>query len=105
VVDSLNGRVYAENGADGTTSVIQESSAKVIATIKVGLGMTGIAVDRLLGRVYTSVSGSENGSITVIDVATDAVVARSAYRGDATDVDVDPVTHELIVSTIAGVTE
>jgi YVTN family beta-propeller protein len=104
-IDFLNGRVYVENGADGTVSVIQESSAKVVATIKVGFGMTGIAVDPLLGRVYTTVSGSENGSVAMIDVATDTVVARSAYDGDATDIAVDPVTHEVIVSTIADVTE
>jgi YVTN family beta-propeller protein len=65
VVYALSGKAYITNFDSNTVSVIDTSSDTVIATIPVGTGPFGVAVNELKKRVY--VSNNYGNTISVID--------------------------------------
>jgi YVTN family beta-propeller protein len=66
-------RAYISNFGDGTVSVLDLGSNTIVATIPVGANPANIDVNPARTRVYVP-GGGKNGQLTVIDVATNAVV-------------------------------
>ena len=63
-VDPRRDTVYAANSAPGTISVINGRTDKVTATIRVGDGPMGIAVDVSTKTAY--VSNTQSDSVSVL---------------------------------------
>jgi YVTN family beta-propeller protein len=64
---------YITNYDDNTTSVIDTSNNTVIATVPVGIGPCGVAVNPDGTKAY--VTNSEDNTTSVIDAATNTIVA------------------------------
>lgn len=74
------------------------SAQSVVATVPVGKGPSGVAVDSANGNVY--VTNRYNGTVSVISGRTNQVIAtipltREAYS--VRDLDVDPVSGNVYV--------
>jgi len=88
------------NGGNGTVSVIDEATGTVTATIAVGSGPDGVAVDPTSHTAYVANGG--NGTVSVIDEATGTVTATIAVGSDPDGVAVDPTAHTAYVANFAG---
>ncbi len=72
IVGDSNGKLFVAN-ADATLSIVTLSQNKVTATLPIGHGNKGtIAYDADNGHVY--VANSTDGTVTVVDGATDTVI-------------------------------
>lgn len=72
VAAAPDGSVWITNEADNTVSVIDPKTARVVATLATGLRPRGIALDHKLGVV----TGERDGSVTIVDLTSRAVVGR-----------------------------
>jgi uncharacterized protein len=88
-------RVYAVNTASGTVTVAGNASRSP-AEIKVGVEPEAIAVNPITNRVYVANSGS--GNVSVIDGATDRVVATVNVGNLPYVIAVNPVTNKVYIS-------
>src|SRR5512137_2588424 len=70
---------YITNGLSDTVSVIDTARNVVVATVSVGSGPTGVAVNTSGTRVY--VANLTSNSVSVIDTATNAVGATVTVSG------------------------
>lgn len=64
---------YISNDAEDTVSVIDTATNSLVATVTVGLGPEGVAVNPMGTRVYVADLGNE--AVSVIDTATNTLVA------------------------------
>ena len=81
---------------DGTVSVIDASTRTVTATVPVGKGPFGVAVDPDTHTVYVANYG--DNSVSVIDASTRTVTATVAVGSGPRGVAVDPGTHTVYVT-------
>lgn len=72
VTTAPDGLVWVTNEADNTVSVIDPRAATVVTTIATGARPRGIAFNHALGVV----TGENDASVTIVDIATRAAVAR-----------------------------
>jgi len=72
----------------------------VTATISVGTGPSGVAIDPTNGTVYVANNGS--ASVSAISAATNKVTATIGVGTNPVGVAVDPVTHSVWVADNAG---
>jgi len=108
--DSDNGFVYAASDQANFVSVLNGSTDALVQDIGIqpyggiGGGLTGIAFDPRNGNLYVSVEGCicgpAPGNVTVIDGATDRIMASIAYWGNPgpSSVAVDTQNNELYVT-------
>jgi YVTN family beta-propeller protein len=64
--------VYVSNSTSNTVSVVNTATNSVIATVPVGTGPQGLAVNPTGTRVYVVNAGA--GSVSVINTTTNAVI-------------------------------
>ncbi|MGY4711863.1 YVTN family beta-propeller repeat protein [Mycolicibacterium sp. CBM1] len=85
-VDAAGGRLYVTNEYSDTVSVIDIATNTVTATIAVGDAPTAIAVNASNGKAYVTNTGSPSidgdGTVSVIDMATNAVVGGPIAVGE-----------------------
>jgi YVTN family beta-propeller protein len=93
-VDSTSGRAYVANDADGSVSVIDGTSDKVLATVAVGSMPYSIAANSRTGAVY--VSHTYTGRTTLIDPATNGVTQLATGNADLIAVDAAANTVYLL---------
>jgi uncharacterized protein (TIGR03437 family) len=88
---------YIANGSDNTVSVIDTTTNAVTATVKVGSGPNGVAVNPAGTYVYV---GNSDNTVSVIDTATNAVAATvSVPGGPFVGVAVNPAgTHVYVTN-------
>jgi YVTN family beta-propeller protein len=79
----------------GTVSVIDEATGAVTATITVGSGADGVAVDPVFHTAYVA---NFAGTVSVIDEATGTVTATLPVGADPSGVAVDPMLHTAYVT-------
>ena len=84
-VDSVSGQAYLANARDGTVSIIDGTSDKVLATLAVGAHPYSIAVNPRAGLVY--VSHTFNDRTTVLDAATRGVTRLVTGAADLIAID------------------
>jgi YVTN family beta-propeller protein len=107
-IDPSRNAVYVANEGDGTVSVVDPIAGVVTATISlVGdarLGgapaPVGVAVDPGLGLAYVTEAGA--GRLAVIDEATWRLRTTVSVDGVPWGVAVDPTTHAVYVTCLAG---
>ncbi len=97
-VDVARNRIYVPNDDEGTVSVIDGASNKVLNAPRVGKEPKGVAVDST-GLVYVANSGES--SVTVLD-ASGAVKGTVALSGPAWSVAVDPRTDLAYLAVQSG---
>ena len=105
----VNGKVYVANsgyngqGYDpGTLTVIDATSWQVVDTISVGLNPQFIDVDAN-GQLYVACTGdyvSVSGELTIVDTATDTVLARISLDGFVTSLDY--ANNRVYLATYGG---
>jgi YVTN family beta-propeller protein len=95
-VNSVTGRVYVVNNADGTVTMV-DSRTDMTATIRVGQRPRGIGVNESTNRVY--VANIWDSSVTVINGATNAVIATVPVTSWPYDVVVNPDTNRVYVGS------
>jgi YVTN family beta-propeller protein len=102
---------YIPNNMDNTVSVIDTQTNTVTATISVGPGPDGAAVNPAGTRVYVTNAGMlrpdiETGyygsSVSVIDTAKNAVIATVPVGGGAYGVAVNPSGTRIYVASLAA---
>lgn len=93
-VDSTSGRAYVANAADGTVTVIDGTSNKVLATVPVGARPYSIAANPLTGMVYVSHTFSDK--TTVLNGATQAVTQKATGSIDLIAIDAAANTAYLL---------
>jgi YVTN family beta-propeller protein len=103
--DPSTGKVYVTNSADGTVSVINGKTNKVIATIPGFYDPRAVAVNPRTGRVYvTWYNNSSNVSKTsVISEHTDKVIATISGVGGGEGIAVNPRTDTIYTGDDQGV--
>ena len=84
-VNEATGRVYVGNRSDGTLSVIDGATDKVVATIDVGVRPFAVAADPVTNRVY--VSNTFNDTMSILDGATNTRTTMKVPGADAMLVD------------------
>ncbi len=90
------------NYGDATVSVIDAATLAVTATIPVGSGPDGVAVEPAAGIVYV---GNQNaGTVSVINAATLAVTATIPVGSNPYGVAVDPAAGTVYVTNYRGAT-
>jgi YVTN family beta-propeller protein len=90
---------YVANNGDGTVSVIDTATRKLVATIPVGRGGDGVAVTPDGKRAYVANSGSN--TVSVIDAASNKVVGTVQVGNDPHGVAVSPDgTHVYIANLV-----
>src|SRR5262245_45823211 len=92
-------RAYITNGGSGTVSVIDTASDAVVATIPVGQGPTGVAINRAGTRAW--VTNFTDSTVSVIDVATNTVVATPAVLSQPVGVAVNPAGTRVYVANLS----
>lgn len=90
------GRIYAAAGSTNEVVVIDETTFKTIARIKVGAGPDGVAYDPVDHEIF--VSNETGDSDSVINVLTDKVVATIPLGGDVGNTQYDPTTDTIYVN-------
>jgi YVTN family beta-propeller protein len=97
--------VYTANYQDDTVSVIDGATNTVVATVPVGLWPDGVAVNPNTNRVYVinrfyelNKPWESYGSVSVIDGASNTVVATMPVGNDPADVAVNPNTNLIYVA-------
>jgi YVTN family beta-propeller protein len=117
--DDRDGRVLVANEGvtdstghplgDGSVSVLDAHSGKVLGTVVVGMSPSVIAVDQQRGRAYVlnrvSANGSVvNGSLSVLDVRRVKLVATITLRASPSAIAVDARTgHVFVVNETASI--
>ncbi len=95
-----NERVYVavDNGFDvsGTLAVVDAERATLIATVAVGEGPFGVAVDSTGTRLY--VTNSASGSVSVIDTFSNAVIGTLAVGGVPRGIAINPAGSRVYVA-------
>ena len=89
---------YITNGLSETVSVIDTASNIVVATVHVGSGPIGVAVNPGGTRVY--VANLTSNSLSVIDTATNTVSTSVALSGSPLGVAVNPSGTRVYVTTV-----
>ena len=87
---------YITNSLSSTVSVIDTASNAVVATIGVGLGPAGVAVNLAGTRVY--VSNLASNSLSVVDTATNAVIATTLVGATPSGVAVNAIGTRVYVA-------
>jgi len=95
MAQALGQNAYISNFGDGTVSVIDTATNTVVATISVGGGPTGVAVNSDGSKAY--VANHPSGPLAVIDTATNAVVA-SYSTGNGQGVGITPDGTKVYVA-------
>jgi YVTN family beta-propeller protein len=95
MAQALGQNAYISNFGDGTVSVIDTATNTVVATISVGGGPTGVAVNSDGSKAY--IANHPSGPLAVIDTATNAVVA-SYNTGNGQGVGVTPDGAKVYVA-------
>ena len=90
VVNPTTDRVYVANRNDGTVSVI--------ATVRVGAFPLGVGVNSSTNRVYVWANLQEDGTVRVIDGASNAVIATISVGAGQGDVGVNSTTNRVYVA-------
>ncbi len=93
-VDSVSGQAYVANAGDGTVSIIDGISDKVLATVAVGAHPYSIAANPRAGLVY--VSHTFSNRTTVLDVATRGVTQLLTGSADLIAIDAAANTAYLL---------
>jgi YVTN family beta-propeller protein len=96
-VDPATNRIYVANTNDGTLSVIDGYTNKVIKTIPVGPDPFGVAVDPTRNRIYVA-NYVYDGTLTVVDGWTNKVIATVACQHNSVDVAVNTTTNVIYVA-------
>ncbi|MBC7265260.1 MAG: DUF11 domain-containing protein [Chloroflexi bacterium] len=110
VCEEGTNRVFVANAGEDSVTVIDSTKGEAIATIRLGgLGHPqGLALDVELGRLYVTYALTPKlGALAAIDVTTNEVVARREGTYEmpllwAYGVAVDPVSHMVYVTDVAG---
>jgi len=89
---------YITNAGSNTVSVIDTARNVVVATVSVGSGPMGVAVNPSGTRVY--VASLTTNSVVVIDTATNTVSATVAVAGSPVGVAVNPSGTRVYATTI-----
>jgi YVTN family beta-propeller protein len=119
--DERDGRVLVANEGvtdsaghplgDGSVSMLDAHSGKVLGTVVVGMSPSAIAVDQQRGRAYvlnrvSANGGVVNGSLSVLDVRRVKLVATITLRGSPRAIALDARTGRVFVvsetASIAG---
>lgn len=103
-VNRTTGIAYATGGTvnANTVTAFDGRTLRTTATITVGASPVGVAIDETANRIY--VANQQSGTISVIDGATNAVVATwRPPRGNVWGLVVDPEVGRLLVSVPANV--
>ena len=87
---------YIPNEGSGTVSVIDTATNTVVATVVVGSGPDGVAVNPAGTRVYVTNEGSN--TVSVINTATNTVVATVDVGFLPQGVAVNPLTNTVYVA-------
>lgn len=90
------GRAYVANNGSNTLSVIDTSANTVVATIPVGAGPQGVAVNPATSRVY--VTNNFNGTLSVIDTTGNTVLTNVPVGAGPRGVAVNPSANRAYVS-------
>ncbi|MDD2898239.1 MAG: Ig-like domain-containing protein [Desulfuromonadaceae bacterium] len=88
-------RAYVANNGSKTLSVIDTASNSVVATVDVGIGPQGVAINANANRVYMANSGSN--TVSVVDTSINAVVATIDIGSRPMGIDVNPSTNRAYV--------
>ncbi len=83
-----------------SVSVIDTATNTIVATVPVGAGAYGVAVNPAGTRVYVSNPGSKD--VSVIDTSTNAVVATVPVGGRPEGVTVNPAGTRVYVAEQHG---
>jgi len=96
VFDPVNGRVYVSMLND-SVAVVNPVTNQVVQLIGVGSQPKGMAINPVTRKLYVANSGS--GSVSVIDLATHAVLTTEFLYSNAPErVAVDPVINRIYVA-------
>jgi len=91
-INPQTNRVYVANSGNGTVSIIDGATDKVIATVDVGMLPTVIAVNSTNNKVY--IARTFSNSMSIIDGASNTVATlEPGIQADA--IAVNPVTNRL----------
>lgn len=102
-VDPASHAVYVTNLESGTVTILDTTTNKVAATIKLKAPSMGMAVDEAARKLYVSSieGGVDQSDVVVIDTETRKIIKRiwlSAKDTGAGYIAVDPIAHVLYVS-------
>jgi YVTN family beta-propeller protein len=97
-VDSIHSQAYVANAGDGTVSILDGTSDKLLATVAVGAHPNSIAANPRAGLVY--VSHTFNNHTTVLDAATRGVT--QLVTGSADLVAIDGAANTAYLLADAG---
>jgi YVTN family beta-propeller protein len=100
VPDGYREFAYVSNGAANTVSVLDLVYLRQDRTLQVGPNPTGLAVNPVRNEVYVVNSGSptQSGSVTVIDTASNSVVATIPIHRLPYFISVEPSGHRAYVA-------
>ena len=100
VPDGYREFAYVSNGAANTVSVLDLVYLRQDRTLQVGPNPTGLAINPVRNEVYVVNSGSptQSGSITVIDSASNSVVATIPVHRLPYFISVEPSGHRAFVA-------
>ena len=108
-VDPAGTRAYVANSDAGTVSVLDTATNTIVATVAVGASPSGVAVSPAGTRVYVanacgtdSGCNSFDGLVSVIDTATNAVVATVPVGASPVGVAVAPAGERVYVANRCG---
>jgi YVTN family beta-propeller protein len=111
-VNPVTNTIYVANYGDGATSstvsVFAGDTNVLIATPGVGIGPTALVVNPVTNMIYVANyygnGSTDNGDVSVINGATNKVVATVADPGavNPTAVDVNPFTDKIYVANSSG---
>ena len=73
--DAASKRVYVTNAGNGTVSIIDTSSNKVVNTIRVGVWPAGITIDPAAKKAYIVKSNEGDSTVSVIDIDSNSIIA------------------------------
>lgn len=89
-------RAYVANFGSNTLTVIDTASNTTIATIAVGTGPQGVAVNASTNRAYVTNSGSN--SLSVIDTNSNTVLATVGVGAGPTGIAINPATNRAYIT-------
>ncbi len=94
--DAVNRRVYVSMVND-TVAIVDPSSHTVVGLIGVGVAPRGMAINPVTHKLYVTNSGDR--SVSVIDLATEAVVKTEFISSNAPErVAIDPIINRIYVA-------
>jgi DNA-binding beta-propeller fold protein YncE len=103
VIDGANDEVVgviADVGLPATPAGCYQTSGGVASCVQAASGLTGIAVDESLNRIY--VLGQYDGRLVTIDGRSNAIVARQFVNPDPYGLAVNPKTHTVFADNVAA---